>query len=170
MINIKKTILFAIIITMFSFLFLSIPTFASDYGLTDSAKVAGLKKQVGGQSDVFGVMGLIINAILSLVGTAFFGLTLYAGLRWMTARGEQAAVDQAKNILESAAIGLVIVISAYAIVTFVFTQLAGAGDSKCAAKSGTCGPPASCVAPSVVQTGLCSGGTDNVCCVPPAAN
>ncbi|MFA5093600.1 MAG: hypothetical protein WC543_06675 [Candidatus Omnitrophota bacterium] len=129
MTNFKKTILITILLTICAVLFLSLPSFADDYGLTDAAKVAGLKNEINKQTTFFGVVGLVVNAVLSLVGIIFFALTLYAGLRWMTARGDSAAVDKAKDILESAAIGLIIVISAYAIVNFVFTNLIGTGNT-----------------------------------------
>jgi len=119
----KKIILFVAIASFFSTLFLWMPSFAGDYGLEDARKTAGLEDNIGGETKIFGVLGLIINAVLSLVGITFFALTLYAGLMWMTARGDSARVDKAKSILESAGIGLVIVVSAYAIVNFVFTQL-----------------------------------------------
>ena len=123
MFNIKKIISFAIVISFFSALFLWIPSFAEDYGLKKTADVAKLKSEIADQDQVFGVTGKIISAVLSLVGIVFFALTLFAGIMWMTARGDSARVDKAKNILETAAVGLMIVIGAYAIVKFVFDEI-----------------------------------------------
>ena len=119
----KKIILFAVIVLFFSFLFLSTVSFAGDYGLETARITAELPKVIAGEKTIYAIVGKIIGAVLSLIGIVFFGLTLYSGLYWMTARGDSAKVDKAKNTLESAAIGLVIVISAYAIVNFIFTQL-----------------------------------------------
>jgi len=47
----------------------------------------------------------------------------------MTAFGSSEKADKAKSILEHAAIGLVIVLAAYAISTFVFSSLTGATNS-----------------------------------------
>jgi TRAP-type C4-dicarboxylate transport system permease small subunit len=54
----------------------------------------------------------------------FFGLTLYAGLRWMTAQGNEEMVTKSKEILKAAIIGLVIVTASYALTKFIFSQLA----------------------------------------------
>ena len=110
-------------ISLFSGLFFLAPSFAKDYGLETTRAAADLSKTVAGQTDVFGVGGKIISAALSLVGIVFFALVLFAGLMWMTARGDSARVDKAKTILETSAIGLVIVMGAYAIVNFVFIEL-----------------------------------------------
>lgn len=67
-------------------------------------------------------IGSIIQAGLSFVGIIFMILTIYAGLLWMNARGDQSQVDKALDILRAAAIGLVIVVSAYSITTFVVTR------------------------------------------------
>ena len=114
------------------FCFSQISLAANDsYGLDKAAKTANLNLEVAGQSTPFGVVGKLIAAGLSLVAFIFFVLVLYAGITWMVARGDSSKVDKAKDTLESAIIGLVLVISAYAIVNFVLTALTGAED-KCA--------------------------------------
>ena len=160
MLNLKKTISLVALIAVFSILFLWLPSFASDYGLTDSAKVAGLKNELGGQTTFFGVVGLVINAVLSLVGIVFFALTLYAGLRWMSAGGDSAKVDKAKDILESAAIGLIIVISAYAVVNFVFDQLVSTGGT-----GGTCVVGPNCSTGQVAGTCTPACTAPQICCL-----
>lgn len=98
---------------------------ASDpYGLDDSAP-APLKQGVAGSTDIPAIAGGIVNIALSLIGIIFFLLILYAGFNWMIARGNTEKVDQSKSIIEGAVIGLIIVMSAYAITTFVFTNLSG---------------------------------------------
>ena len=61
----------------------------------------------------------IIKAILSMVGLVFLLLMIYGGYRWMMARGNDADVQSAKNIIINAVIGLIIVMAAYAITQFV---------------------------------------------------
>lgn len=72
-------------------------------------------------------IGFIIKALLSLLGTVFLILTIYAGILWMTAQGNDEKTGQAKKIIESAVIGLFIVVSAYAITAFVTRKAEGIG-------------------------------------------
>jgi hypothetical protein len=44
---------------------------------------------------------------------------------WMTAQGNSAQVDKAKDLLINAVIGLVIVTAAYSITSFVGTSIVG---------------------------------------------
>lgn len=70
-------------------------------------------------ADVRYTAGRVINVALSLLGIIFVGLTVYAGFLWMTARGDDDGVKDARQTLTAAVIGLVIVLSAYAISNFV---------------------------------------------------
>lgn len=67
----------------------------------------------------------VINIGLSMVFLAFFGLSLYAGFRWMLARGNEEHVTTAKHTLEAAIIGLVIVSASYAITNVIMDKLGG---------------------------------------------
>lgn len=100
---------------------------ADSYGLDAAQQSSGLPKQVAKASDIPSVVGNIIGVGLSLLGVVFFGLMLYAGILWMTARGDTGKVDSAKNILEAAIIGLLIVAGSYAISNFVFTEIVRSG-------------------------------------------
>lgn len=71
-------------------------------------------------------IGLIINVILGFLGVIFLVLTIYAGFLWMTAGGNSDQVEKAKKMLIQAVIGLVILLAAYAIATFVVTEVGGA--------------------------------------------
>ena len=64
-------------------------------------------------------IGQLIRAILSLLGTIFLVLVIYAGILWMTASGNDEQVKKAVGIITNATVGLVIALSAYSIVTFV---------------------------------------------------
>lgn len=73
-------------------------------------------------------VGSIIQIVLSLVGTIFVALTVYAGFLWMTAGGEDEKVTKAKDILQAAVIGLAITLAAYSITFFITNSLIGAQD------------------------------------------
>lgn len=74
------------------------------------------------EEDVGTIVGTIINAALTLVGIIFLILMVYGGYLWMTARGNSEQVDKAKEIILGALIGLVVIMSAYAITVFVTSR------------------------------------------------
>lgn len=76
-----------------------------------------------GEGSLAGTIGNIISGALGLLGVIFFILLIYAGALWMTAGGDTAKVDKAKKILTSAVVGLVIVMAAYAITSFIVTSI-----------------------------------------------
>ncbi len=69
------------------------------------------------------ITAIIITSVLSIMGLLFLILAIYAGYSWMTARGNEEAVEKAKNTLTNAIIGIVIVLSAYAVSSFVLNQI-----------------------------------------------
>lgn len=68
-------------------------------------------------------VGVIIKSALSFLGVIFLILMIYGGFLWMTASGKEEQVSKAKSIITAAIIGLIIVISAYAISYFVIKKL-----------------------------------------------
>lgn len=84
----------------------------------DCGKLTGLT-----QNDPRAIVGRIINVVLGVLGTIATVLIFYAGFLWMTAGGEEEQVTKAKTVLYSSIIGLVIILSAYAISTFVVRQI-----------------------------------------------
>lgn len=72
--------------------------------------------------------GDIINIILSFLGVIFLLLVIYGGFLWMTAQGNDAHVDKAKQIIINSTIGLVIVMLAYAVTWFIVFNLGEATD------------------------------------------
>lgn len=69
------------------------------------------------------IIGTIVSTVLSLLGVVFLILIIFAGYNWMTAAGEEEKVKKAKDTLTHAAIGLIIVISAYAIWALIYLKL-----------------------------------------------
>lgn len=67
-------------------------------------------------------VGDIIQGALRLVGIAFLVLMVYGGFRWMTARGNEADVEKAKETITAAIIGLMVVVGAYALTNFITTR------------------------------------------------
>jgi len=71
------------------------------------------------------IISLVIQTALSFLGVVFLILMIYGGYLWMTARGNEDQVAKAKNLITAAIIGLIIVVSAYAISWFVVSKLGG---------------------------------------------
>lgn len=97
------------------------------------------KKAGTTETDISNVVGKAINAALTLVGITFLILMVYAGYLWMTARGEEAPIENAKKIVRAAIIGIVLVMSAYAITFFVTSRFESADPA--AQQAGTGTPP-----------------------------
>lgn len=74
-------------------------------------------------TDIRTLVGRIIRYFLGLLGIIAVALMMYAGFIWMTAAGSAEKIDKAKKIMINAVIGLVIIMSAYAIVLFLFRAL-----------------------------------------------
>lgn len=91
-------------------------------GLYGLIKTGGSAKYNAGQN-IQSIVALVVRSALSLLVIIFFGLSLYAGLRWMTARGNEEFVTRAKDTLTTSITGLIIVVSAYALTTFVLSRL-----------------------------------------------
>lgn len=113
-----------ILVTILLAVFLVLPGIVSAQNLNQAG---GKLKKLGdasGTSDVGSlevVIGRGISAALSLVGMIFLILMVYAGYLWMTARGDEPQIEKARKIIIASVIGLMIVMSAYAI-TFLITK------------------------------------------------
>ena len=68
-------------------------------------------------------VAFLISAFLGLLGIIFIILIIIAGFWWMTAGGEEEKVRKSKTMMTRAVIGLIIVLCAYAITYFVFSNL-----------------------------------------------
>ncbi len=68
-------------------------------------------------------VALIIRIFMGFLGTIAIVIILIGGFKWMTAGGNDEKVGEAKKLIASGIIGLIIILSAYAITNFVLTQL-----------------------------------------------
>ncbi len=74
-------------------------------------------------SDIFDIIGSLIGIALSFLGVLLLILMIYAGFLWMTAQGDPKQVTKAKDILKNATVGIIIVLSAYALTRTVIQEL-----------------------------------------------
>jgi len=99
---------------------------AANPALDKLQEVGTTRGPYNNMSDEYGLsiaVGTVVSAALALVGSIFLILMLYAGYHWMTAQGEEEKVAKAKDTINRAIIGIIIVVGAYAIWAFVFSKL-----------------------------------------------
>ena len=65
----------------------------------------------------------ILNVLLGFLGIIAVVIILLGGFKWMTAGGEEEKVGEAKKLISAGIVGLVVILSAYAIARFVITNL-----------------------------------------------
>lgn len=76
-----------------------------------------------GSGDVRATAARIINVALSFLGIISVIIVLIGGFQYMISGGDQAKTDAAKKMITSGIIGLAIILSAWAITSFVIGQL-----------------------------------------------
>ncbi len=92
------------------------------YGLSETKTAIG-DASFTTYKDAPTLIGQLIGVALSLLGILFLVLMIYGGFLWMTARGDGGQIDSAKGLMTAAVIGLIIVLSAYAITSFIGSKL-----------------------------------------------
>lgn len=69
------------------------------------------------------IIGGVVSAFLGLLGVIFLVLMIYAGYTWMTAAGEEAKIEKAKDTIKNCIIGLVLVLTAYGVTRLIVSLL-----------------------------------------------
>jgi heme/copper-type cytochrome/quinol oxidase subunit 2 len=67
----------------------------------------------------------IVRYLMTFLGIIAVVIILYGGFMWMTAAGNEDRVASAKKIISAGAIGLVVILAAFFIVTFVIQTTSG---------------------------------------------
>ncbi|HMB65859.1 MAG TPA: pilin, partial [Patescibacteria group bacterium] len=101
-------------------------------------QTAGGEIKVGKQN-LPALVGNIISVILSLVGVILLIIVVYGGVLYMTAGGDSEKVRKAKSMIANSIIGLIIVLAAYSISSFVVRSIGGEGTSTLNMLSGSAG-------------------------------
>ncbi len=150
----KRLIIFSLIIILLGlFLFINqVKAEALNVGL-EYATATGL-----GTQDIRVTIANIIRVFLGLLGVVAVALIIYGGYLYMTAEGVPEKIERAKKLLISALIGLVIILSAFAIASFVLSRLvagtggvvpqAVCGNGVCESGENYTNCPADCLPPS----------------------
>ena len=119
----KQILILACLIAVLTLPYL---VFAESETLTTLTSVAtgdGLYDSTTNQLSLSKILGTVVSAAIGLLGVVFICLIIYAGYNWMIARGEEEKLNDAKDTLKRAIIGLIIVVGAYAIWNFIWVYL-----------------------------------------------
>jgi len=84
---------------------IAIPNFGDEIGL--------------GTADLKTVVVHVIQLVLGLAPLAAVVMIIIGGFMWMTSVGDEEKLMRAKRVISSAVVGLVIIIIAWAVVSFV---------------------------------------------------
>jgi hypothetical protein len=82
-----------------------------------------------GERDPRDIIASVIKIILGFLGIVAVVIILLGGFKWMTAGGNEDKVGEAKKLIVAGVIGLVIILAAFAIATFVLDSLINATTS-----------------------------------------
>lgn len=122
--NLTK-ILYGVLVVSLLVFNLSLVAAVNAQGLSDAGTLinnANIDVGADSERELPEQVGFIINIFLGLLGLIFVILIIYGGFLYMTAAGGEN-VKKATKVIIQAVIGLIIIVSAYAITGFVVDQL-----------------------------------------------
>ncbi len=115
-----RKLLISSFILVSALLFAASPALAQTFGLEDTGKKA--QYDVAG-TNIYSIISSTISIVLSVAGLVFLAIMFYAGLRWMTARGNEEFISKAKEAMFGALIGFILVTISYGASAFIFSKL-----------------------------------------------
>jgi len=115
-----KKLLLIISLVFFSVFYFSLPVFAQDRGqlwqnISEDCLVNGNCQL----NDMLRLAVNVANIILKYMGIVALVLFIYGGILWITSGGSQDRIKTGRDIVIGALIGIVLIVSAYLIVTAV---------------------------------------------------
>ncbi len=119
-------LLFTLIGLSFNFAFTG-PVYAGDFMDLDNQEgfkddeIPNTFGESGEPEDVRSIIANIIKAVLGFLALIFLIIIIIGGFEWMTAGGNEEKVKKAKSRISNGIIGVVIILSAYAIADFVIS-------------------------------------------------
>lgn len=134
-----KKIIYTLAILSMAFSVIATPVYAIHTGSSDPDDLQDICKETGFSDPIlcgykiekineedelkFSV-GYVLNAIYGVIGIIAVVMIVIAGIKYSTSQGDPGKVQSAKQTIMYAIIGLIIVISAFAITNFLLAALA----------------------------------------------
>lgn len=92
----------------------------SQSGLTpEQRQAAGCDDTGDPAAEAFSTIRNVLNAVYVAVGIAAVGVIIFGGFRYTLSQGDPGKVKKAKDTIMYAIIGLIVVLSAFAITNFI---------------------------------------------------
>jgi fucose 4-O-acetylase-like acetyltransferase len=103
--------------------------FATDF--TTELQTAVKGTAIEKSANIYSMIGLIIASVLGVLGVLLLIVIIYAGILWgIIAQGDPAQIKKAQAMLKNAIIGVILVLSSYAISSYIVTHLGRAAGTK----------------------------------------
>jgi len=102
----------------------STPTTESSVKESNTTSASGVFLPLGNASLPV-VIGRIIRQAIGFVGVVGLLMFIYAGILYMTARGNEEQVTKAKNIMLWSILGIMAILGAYGLVSFLYYTMSG---------------------------------------------
>ena len=122
----KKIIGFLLLTILFSGILFLAPSLkevkaqlSNQEGFKGDAPITKLFDPEGDQ-DVRDIVVIYIKYFLTFLGLIFTILVIWSGSRWMMSNGNEEEVKKAKSNLVASIIGMIIILSAYALTVFIY--------------------------------------------------
>ncbi len=90
-------------------------------GLNLTAKEGGLEPV--SVENVEGMIGKVVGVALQFLSIIFLIVVVYAGLRWMLANGDPTKIKEARGWMINGAIGLLLALMSYQIVSYLIERI-----------------------------------------------
>lgn len=90
--------------------------------LNAGGQSSGLANLGAASGDPRVLAGLILKGVVSLLGTIFVVIIVWAGTKYINADGDSADVDDAKAKIRMAIVGLLVTLASYSIATFLVNK------------------------------------------------
>src|SRR3989344_5052324 len=126
--NIRKVIASTLAASLLAVPGLALAGFVDDTAKTTGFKITDFTGSFKGIEDptntgLVNTIINIINALLVLAAIAAIVFIIIGGVRYITAQGDEDAVEQAKNTIIYAIIGIIVILLAAVIVNFFVAQV-----------------------------------------------
>ena len=89
------------------------------FGCKEIGTNTGLSNQKEPREIILG----LINVAMGFLGLVAVIVIMYGGFKWMTASGNEEKVEEAKKLIGAGIIGLVILLTAYALVSYIINTV-----------------------------------------------
>ena len=120
----KRLIYISIVFSVFLIFFPAQADSPFQNGINDAATQTGQTSSnffTKSNTNLPQAIGAFMKVFFVLVlGVAYFIWMIFAGITWMTARGNEEKIEKAKNTIKNATIGLIVALMAYTVTIFVW--------------------------------------------------